>query len=382
MSESRARILFIDSGVFMAGGQHSLVEILKCLDRSRFSPYVCSPGRSGLRLECNRLGVPWRPLPFESETRFARRSSRLLWKAGDMLISIYGLFRLVHLIHRLRIRIVHANNFKAALVAGPACLLAGRPMVFHDRIHLTHGLLGRVVQALSARTIAVSLNVARKFGTQPGPGVRVIPPGIDVAVFEPGPGGGGCLVGYLGRLSEEKGIRRLVECVPAVLDEVPAAGFIIGGMACTDRDSAYLADLKERVGALGLTGKILFPGRIDDAPDFLRALDVFVLPSVREPLGRVMIEAMLMEKPVVAFNAGGPAEVLSHGETGLLAEPGDSGGLARNIVLLLGDPGLREMIGRKARQSVKDRFSNRRVGESIMEVYEELLEKGEHLRDL
>jgi glycosyltransferase involved in cell wall biosynthesis len=375
MIDSQTKVLFVDSGTRLAGGQRSLIEILKCLDRSRFLPIVSSPRGGELQKECERLGVRWEPLPFESERVFPCACARLYWKLKQVLLALRGIFYTARLARKLDIDIVHANNFKAALIAGLACKLAGRVMIFHDRIHITHGILGRVVGRLSTRIIAISASVRAKYGGAFDGKTRLIPPGIDASLFEPDNYGGvgRNLVCYLGRISEEKGIIKLVECAPAVLERIPDVRFVIAGILCTDRDSAYLLEVKHQIDARGIGGKFEFPGEVDDVAEFLRPVDFFVLPSVKEPLGRVMIEAMLMGKPVVAFNAGGPSEVIVHGETGFLVDPGDTDMLGEIIARLLGNSELRASLGRMARKSVVKRFSSQIVTAGIVEVYDEVL---------
>ena len=369
----RRKVLYVDTGIGLAGGQLSLVELLKCSDTSRVEPFVCTPYRSGVRKECERLGVEWRPLCFESEYGLSGAFARAVWKCADVVKSALGALGLVRLIVALKIDIVHTNNFKAALVAAPACALTGRPMVFHDRIHITHGVLGRLVANRADRIIAVSETVAGKFGGRYAGKLQVIPPGVDVSRFEPGRDrGGDNLVCYAGRISEEKGLMSLVECAPAVLDRVAEARFLIAGEPWTNRDSVYLSDLRRRIRETGLERKFEFRGYVEDVAGLIRQSDVLVLPSIKEPLGRVMIEAMLLEKPVVAFDAGGPSEVIEHGRTGYLARPGDAASLADCIILLLRDARLREEVGREARKSVVHRFSNRVVAERVMDVYDDV----------
>ena len=272
---------------------------------------------SDLRAKCDELAIRWEPLPFESECPGPGACAHMLWRVKDLLNSARGVVYLTDLIRRTGAGIVHANNFKAALVAAPACTLSGRPLVFHDRVHITHGALGHMVALNAAWIIAVSDTVAMKFGDRYAHKVRVIPPGIDTARFKPtGSAGGSGLICYVGRISEEKGLARMVECAPAVLEKVSDARFVMAGMPCTDRDSAYLSGIERKIQATGLKNKFEFPGQIEDVAALLEQTDVFVLPSVREPLGRVMIEAMLMEKPVVAFDAGGPSEVIGARQDG------------------------------------------------------------------
>lgn len=98
-------------------------------------------------------------------------------------------------------------------------------------------------------------------------------------------------------------------------------------------------------------------GNVEDAVGFLRQVDVLALPSESEGLGVVMLEAMAVGKPVVAFASGGPAEVISSGRDGIVVPPGDVSGMADAIVRLLAEPGLAEQVGRAARRTVSERYS-------------------------
>jgi hypothetical protein len=182
-AEGHTRILYIDTGVSIAGGQKSLIEILKLLDLSRFNPVVCSPGGSRMRAVCLEHGVTWLPIPFKSVHVSSQAGSRIAAGLRDVFGSLYGVFYLARLIRKHKIDIVHANNFKAALVGGLASMLSGRPMIFHDRIHITHGVLGWFAALLARRIVVVSKAVAAKHGRYITRKVRLIYNGIDVDKF-------------------------------------------------------------------------------------------------------------------------------------------------------------------------------------------------------
>jgi glycosyltransferase involved in cell wall biosynthesis len=101
----------------------------------------------------------------------------------------------------------------------------------------------------------------------------------------------------------------------------------------------------------------------------MAAADVFAMPSVGEPFGLVYLEAMAMGLPVVALRSGGVPEVVGHDVTGLLSEPGDELGLARNVAALLADPQRRARMGAAGRQRVVDGFTPRRMAADMAAVY-------------
>jgi glycosyltransferase involved in cell wall biosynthesis len=203
--------------------------------------------------------------------------------------------------------------------------------------------------------------------------VRVIPSGIDTGGLgavqrEPG----SPTVCYLGRISEEKGLERLIESAPMVLTEIPGVRFVIAGAPFTPVDQAYMAQLQNRIHELDLGDRFEFPGYVRDITAFFGACDILVLPSKKEPLGRVMLEAMAAKRAVIAYATGGPAEVITNGETGLLVEPGSIEGLASAIVKLLTDVELRSRLGAKASSMVAESFTSDKIAARIMQVYDEI----------
>jgi glycosyltransferase involved in cell wall biosynthesis len=366
--------MYLDTGIGIAGGQRSLIELLRHIDRARFHPLVYAPGRSGTFEACGRLGVDRVPLPFESVHLSSRHSSRasssLLAGIGDLFASAYGLLFLVREMVGRRIDIVHANTFKAALIGGLASVLAGRPMIFHDRILLGHGVLGGLVARMSRIIIAVSGAVGSKYSGAPAGKVRIVNDSVDPDRLaprgEPPPERRVC---FLGRVSEEKGIDMLVEAASLIGESVPDARFVIGGSPFTAADGAYAAQVRNRLEALGLAGSFEFTGYVEDTAAFLAGASVLVLPSRREAFGIVLLEAMAAGRPVVAFDTGGTGEIVSHGEDGLLVEAGDIEGLARAVISILEDEETARRMGRRGREKVVREFSSRSFAAKVMDIY-------------
>jgi glycosyltransferase involved in cell wall biosynthesis len=118
---------------------------------------------------------------------------------------------------------------------------------------------------------------------------------------------------------------------------------------------SYRKELEALAQQLALTDQVIFTGFRSDVQQVLAACDIFTLPSFEEPLGVAFLEAMAMEKPVIALASGGVPEVVEHDSTGLLSEPGDIHGLAANILALIRDPGLRMHLGTCGRMHVRQR---------------------------
>ena len=119
--------------------------------------------------------------------------------------------------------------------------------------------------------------------------------------------------------------------MPAVLAVSPGSVCVIAG------EGSQRETLEVRIETLGLRESVRLAGFCRDVLSLVNAADVFVLPSLAEPFGLVVIEAMSLAKPVVATRAGGPIEIIEHGLTGLLVPPANPAGLAEGINRLLLD---------------------------------------------
>jgi glycogen(starch) synthase len=166
---------------------------------------------------------------------------------------------------------------------------------------------------------------------------------------------------YVGRLESRKGIDVLLKVTPALLKRFPNATLdIVGDDTIPRPDGMTYKDefLKSGVPQ-DIQTRIVFHGRVEE--DALRAFyrncDLFVAPSRYESFGLVFLEAMMFGKPVIACDAGGASEVVTHGVTGLLAEPGDSLTLAAALETLLTDRAMRSAMGAAARVDYERRFT-------------------------
>jgi glycosyltransferase involved in cell wall biosynthesis len=145
--------------------------------------------------------------------------------------------------------------------------------------------------------------------------------------------------------------------------DVPDARFVILG------EGVERSGLERQIKELHLDKHVVLPGFHSDILAFIRAFDLFVMPSLSEGLGTSLLDAMASSKAIVASKTGGIPEVVVHGETGLLVPPRDHHALAEAIVRLLKDPNLRERMGHTGLERVKRVFSADRMVEQTLEVY-------------
>ncbi len=137
-----------------------------------------------------------------------------------------------------------------------------------------------------------------------------------------------------------------------------------------EQGGAYEAELRARAERLGVAGRVVFAGYRSDVPALLAGCDVFCLPSSAEGLPLVVLEAMARGKPVVTTPAGGTAELVVDGVTGLLVPPGDAAALAEALSGLLADPDRARQLGEAGRERVRTEFSAARAAEEILRIYE------------
>ena len=173
----------------------------------------------------------------------------------------------------------------------------------------------------------------------------------------------------VGRLSTEKGFDLAIQAFSQVLVHFPQARLIIVG------NGPENSSLVKQTQSLGLTEKIVFLGWIspEKLPAILLTATIVMIPSRREALPRVAVEAAFFAKPVVATRVGGMAEVVVHEQTGLLVEPESSQALATGALGLLADPEKASAMGEAARDRAREIFDMNRFINSYQDLYEQLV---------
>lgn len=167
------------------------------------------------------------------------------------------------------------------------------------------------------------------------------------------------------RLEQEKDVTTLIASMKTVLAEFPDARCVIAGQG------KQRTELEAQIARDGTTGKVVLAGFRDDAISIIAASDIFVLPSLAEPFGLVLLEAMALGKPVIATAAGGPLEIVNSGESGLLVPPRDPAALADALRALLRSPQMRESMGVQGRERYEQHFTTRTMARVTLRVYEQ-----------
>ena len=164
----------------------------------------------------------------------------------------------------------------------------------------------------------------------------------------------------------------MLKALDQVLAERPRARLLVAGTT-TFWETTYAADLRALAAQAHVGRRVQWLGFRDDVPELLRLCDVFVLPSVNEPFGRALVEAMATSKAVIGTRSGGVPEVFSDGKCGFLVEPDHAEQLAGAIVRILADKALAQEMGENGWRRANRYFDIRRVAREVQEVYEEIL---------
>ncbi len=364
-------ILFVDHTAMMGGAQHSLLDIAEA-NRERGAVALFDAGPFAGALEAR--GVHVLRLGGGASLRQVKKRS-VFPGVGPLVATV----RLARALARAAqpYDLLYANSPKSFVVAALAGRLARKPVVWHLRDILGEGHFSRAnVRAVvsvanwsAVRVVANSRATADAFVAAGGRAslVTVVHNGIDAAPFdalapdtraavrvELGIPEDVFLVGCFSRLHPWKGQTVLLDAVARMPD---VHALVVGG-ALFSGEAPYEAELRGRAQLPALAGRVHMLGARDDVPRLLAACDVVVHASVlAEPFGRVLVEAMLAGRPVVATSAGGVPEVVCDGETGVLVPPGDARALREALDALRRDPARVATLARRGAAHARARFS-------------------------
>ncbi|MGQ4387336.1 glycosyltransferase family 4 protein [Streptomyces sp. SAS_270] len=305
-------------------------------------------------------------------------------------VDLLVLWRLVRLIRRERFTVVHTHSAKGGFLGRTAARLCRTPVV----VHTFHGLsfhtrmspgrravyraLERATRRFTHRFLAVAPRVAQEVVEQrlaPPGTVHVVPSAVDLGRipldFDPaarlalGVPAGTALVGTVGRIDTQKAPLDFVRMAALVRAARPDTTFVMLG------DGPLAPDVRRLATELGV--EVALTGHRADAAELVAGLDVFVITSLYEGLGRALTEALAAARPVVATSVNGVPDLVEPGATGLLAPAADPAGLARGVLWLLDHPEEAAAMGRQGRERVRAAFAPQAMCAAIDDCYRGLL---------
>jgi glycosyltransferase involved in cell wall biosynthesis len=291
------------------------------------------------------------------------------------------------IIRREKIGLVVGWIAASHLYGGPAAKMAGVPAVWYQLGNPMNrskvDQLATAIPAAGVVTCSAYTARAQEAVFKPRRSTRAVHAGVEIDKFDPallpppaamraqlGIPPDGPLIGIVGRLQRWKGMHTLIEAMPLVHKTHPDARAVIVGGAHAD-EAEYEQHLARRIQELGLAERVQMVGQQRNVPEWTQAMDVVVHASDQEPFGLVVIEAMAMEKPLVAGSVGGPAEIITPEVNGLLAPYEDHAALAAALCRYLDDPAWAAQIGKAARQRAFD-FTAEKYADNLVRAFKEL----------
>ena len=310
--------------------------------------------------------------------------------------DIKAFFKIYALIKRGRFQIIHTHSSKAGILGRSAAKLAGVPHIVHTpHGHVFYGyygafpnhlfvLLERLWARFTDRIVALTEKGKQEhiqLKVAPTDKFAVIPSGVELRSFlkvqksspalrqKLGLVSGDRIVGSVGRLVPIKGHRTLLEAAKKVLEQRSDVLFLLVG------DGPLEQELKAFSETLGIASRVVFAGYRKEVAKMIALMDIFVLPSLNEGMGRVVVEAMAEGKPVVATKVGGVPELVSDNVTGFLCPPKNAHALAEAILKLLRNKELAGRMGAEGRKRVYPRYDAKVMVEKIERLYGELMKE-------
>lgn len=308
----------------------------------------------------------------------------------DPIRDIRALYSLWQMIRKERPDIVHTHSSKAGILGRLAARLAGVPRVIHTpHGHVFHGHFGPAASRLFFRLEKAfagftDIMVALTEGERTDYILRslcepeklvTIHSGVDIDKYlsarvdvnrkkkRLGIKTGGWIVGTVGWLLPIKGPVHLLNAMKHVWEEYPDTVLVYVGKGDLEDQ------LREMTVSMNADDKTVFTGWRNDVHEIMRVLDIFVLPSLNEGMGRVLVEAMSAGCAIVASRIGGIPDLVFHEENGLLVSPGDEEGIARAIIRLIKNPDESDAFRQKGKKMCHQ-FSVQAMTQKIEALYE------------
>lgn len=367
--QQRITVLHILSSADIAGGEGYVRDLLKYADKKNKHLVV----------------LPYRG-PFVEVLEDCRYNFTII--DMEKRFSIRSILLLVQFIKENRVDIVHTHGYRANFYGRIACMLAGVKSVSTVHVSLydyvkTSSFIRyiyiKLERILSYRTsVFICISNAMKqdmltLGIDPQK-IVVIKNGVDLERFYPrhvqdklkrelGIKTNGPIVGTVGRMVTEKGQIYLIEALQYLKTDWKDLKCLFIG------EGPMLPQLRKMASDSGIEDMCIFAGIRKDIEFSYSILDVFVLPSLREPFGLVLLEAMASGIPVIATAAGGPLEFIGPDVNGVLVPVADSKALALKISCLLSNKGKAQAIATEGRRTVENQYSVKKTVKKVEEVY-------------
>ena len=378
----KIKVLYPYTGYTLGGSYVSSSLIIENLDDDYVKPVVYFPDRN------NNIELYPRIASYVKYYNVKKHDLEVLqspsnWKKKLLSAKAYMIL-FVKSILILRFEkpdIVHVNDDKTMLIWGLAARLLKLKLIWHVRQRKGNYLSDYIRYKMSSYIIYITCDCKKTRNRykikRPE---KVVYNGVDSTAFYPPENKSkikeelnlpvdSIVVGFVGNFVDRKRPEWLVEAGIKLLKEGIKVSFFMVGSDYTD--GAYEDKLKKQVSYSGFERDFHFTGRRTDIERIMRALDILTLPSLNEPFGRVVIEAMASGTTVIATDGGGVSDIINNNKNGMLVSSFDEFVIGiRKLILNLD---FRDRLAMNALVDVKKRFSIEKMVADILDVYDEVM---------
>ena len=392
----KTRVIHIITRLDKGGSAETTLQVASLLNREKYDIFLVH----GLSLESN-MGVMEQEALIRDLSQAEKKGVRVfaipslvrrLSLRNDLLafVSIY------RLIKRIKPHTVHTHTSKAGVLGRFAAYLAGVPIIIHTpHGHVFHSYYGYIVtkmivfveRIMSLMTDKITALTDKERDEHLERGIasiekyvivhsgvmlqHIMNKDIDVETGKKKLGipQNSNVIGTVGRLVPVKGHKYLVSAAKRVTKEFENTVFVFVG-------DGYLESILERQAeSLGIRKNTIFAGWRSDVIDVLSLFDIFVLPSLNEGMGKVLIEGMALGKPIVASSVGGIIDLVKNDDNGILVPPRDSDALGDAILKLIRNRNMAQELGRNGKAKVYPEYDTTVMIRQIEGLYENLLNR-------
>ncbi|WP_018755692.1 glycosyltransferase [Paenibacillus terrigena] len=363
MDKRKINVMFITHADKKGGAEQSLIHLINYLDTSKYRIFLLAP-RNAEYLGEIRTEYQHFPLRLNSIKR----------KIGFGYLET--VFRIKSFVRKNHIDIIHANGWRAPWYAAPLKLLTKCKIIWHHRDYMQSKMYNRILPRFFDQVICISRFVSNSIQ---GDNKTIIYNGVDPGLalsmktrrfMEDDT----LVIGTFGRIVEWKRYHLMIEAVKKLSDhERHNWKLLIVGDTAVDGSESYLNDMIQQVIAYGLEEKIIFYGYSKKPLDVMKECDLTINFSLNEPFGRVIIESMLVQTPVIVSDSGGAPEIIHQTKGGFIVKDGDVEELYQTLQRVYDHHVNYQELSNQGHASVMNDFNMSTIARKVEHTYQALL---------
>ncbi len=365
MDKKKMNVLFITHADKKGGAEQSLIHLINYLDTSQYRIFLLSPGNAEY---LNEIRTEYEHFPL--------RLNSIKKKLGFGYLET--VFRIRAFVNKNQIDIIHANGWRAPWYAAPLKFLTHCTLVWHHRDYTHLRMFNKVLPRFFDQVICISHFVANSIQ---GSNKTIIYNGVDPELaltmksrsfMEDDT----LVMGTFGRIVEWKRYHLVIEAVKKLADNnIYNWKLLIVGDTSVDGSEDYYNAMVQKVSEYGLEHNVIFYGYSTKPLDLMKECDLTINFSLNEPFGRVIIESLLVQTPVIVSDSGGAPEIIHQAGGGFIVKDGDVDELYQTIQRVYYKAVDHQELSNQGYTSVMKDFNMSTIARKVEHTYKWLLEK-------